>query len=276
MTKLTMRTLILAAMPATPACAANVDAPADPLSQQPAAAEETHSTVSPAPKPPDYADALDIIEKVDAFYQNAWLKLMALVAIGGALVGVVMPIILERRQSKSFDRTKKELDDEIARVHAALKNDIEQVTEQRNEAETRMLAKVADEFNNAQKASGEFAEHVGQEILLQGFNTAHTLFRLSLSNPEHARLAIHLGAVTVEHCYLLSSLPPLDLRKQLFTEIIEHCSMMQAKQCLREDVNCRDEVRSMIAMLKEGETSEEVLEFAAPLQAVFDQATGSQ
>ncbi len=56
---------------------------------------------------------LDVVKTVEAFYYNAWLMLVGLLALFGSLVVVVMPLIMQRIQSSSFDKTEKRLKDEI-------------------------------------------------------------------------------------------------------------------------------------------------------------------
>ena len=59
---------------------------------------------------------LDVVKTVDAFYQDAWLKLIGVLVFFGALIGVVMPLIIQRIQSSSFDKTEKRLKDEIEQI----------------------------------------------------------------------------------------------------------------------------------------------------------------
>ena len=59
---------------------------------------------------------LDVVKTVDAFYHNAWLMLVGLLALFGTLVVVVMPLIMQRIQSSSFDKTEKRLKGEIEQI----------------------------------------------------------------------------------------------------------------------------------------------------------------
>ena len=61
-------------------------------------------------------NGLDVVNKVDAFYQNAWVKLIIMVAILGSLIGVVIPLIIQRIQLSSFDKTEKRFKDEIEQI----------------------------------------------------------------------------------------------------------------------------------------------------------------
>jgi len=55
---------------------------------------------------------LDVVKTVDAFYHNAWLMLVGMLF----LFGIVMPLIIQRIQSSSFDKTEKRLKDEIEQI----------------------------------------------------------------------------------------------------------------------------------------------------------------
>ncbi len=59
---------------------------------------------------------LDVVKTVDAFYQNAWLMLFGMVVLFGSIIGIVMPLIIQRIQSSSFDKTEKRLKDEIEQI----------------------------------------------------------------------------------------------------------------------------------------------------------------
>ena len=74
---------------------------------------------------------LDVVKTVDAFYQDAWLKLIGVLVFFGALIGVVMPLIIQRIQSSSFDKTEKRLKDEIEQI----KND----TQERIQGEVKVI-----------------------------------------------------------------------------------------------------------------------------------------
>ncbi|HUU19752.1 MAG TPA: hypothetical protein VMW72_21555 [Sedimentisphaerales bacterium] len=72
---------------------------------------------------------LDVVKAVDAFYHNAWLKLVVVFAFFGAMIGVVMPLIIQRIQSSSFDKTEKRLKDEIEQIknitHLSIQEEVE-------------------------------------------------------------------------------------------------------------------------------------------------------
>jgi len=59
---------------------------------------------------------LDVVKTVDAFYHNAWLMLFGMVVLFGSIIGIVMPLIIQRIQSSSFDKTEKRLKDEIEQI----------------------------------------------------------------------------------------------------------------------------------------------------------------
>ena len=72
---------------------------------------------------------LDVVKSVDAFYQHAWLMLAGLLVFFGSMIGIVMPFIMQRIQSSSFDKTEKLLKDEIEQIKNKTQESIEKKVE---------------------------------------------------------------------------------------------------------------------------------------------------
>ena len=72
---------------------------------------------------------LDVVKTVDAFYHNAWLKLMGMFVLFGSIIGIVIPLIIQRIQSSSFDKTEKRLKDEIEQIKNKTQESIQREVE---------------------------------------------------------------------------------------------------------------------------------------------------
>ncbi len=81
---------------------------------------------------------LDVVQAVDAFYQHAWLMLAGLLIFFGSMIGIVMPLIMQRIQSSSFSKTEKRLKDEIEQV----KNKTEDSIQEKFESTKREIDKI--------------------------------------------------------------------------------------------------------------------------------------
>ena len=81
---------------------------------------------------------LDVMQAVDAFYQHAWLMLTALLVFFGSLIVIVMPLIMQRIQSSSFNKAEKRLKDEIEQV----KNKTEDSIQEKLDSTKREIDKI--------------------------------------------------------------------------------------------------------------------------------------
>ncbi|MCK4603037.1 MAG: hypothetical protein KAU28_11260 [Phycisphaerae bacterium] len=268
MTKLTMRTLIVAAMLAIPACAADTDTPTDSPSQQSAAAEETHSTVSPSPRPPDYADALDIIEKVDSFYNNAWLKLMGLVAVGGVVIGVVLPIVLERRQSRSFESAKADYSEGMATLGNDLRAEIKQGERDNAAKGEELMGAVRTELNQAKTELEAEAGKTRVLLLTEGFSVSWTLFRILAKMPDMIPNAIAAGATTINQCVELES--PTDTTESFIKELVQFLRAEGTEQALASnELSCQGQVRKLIEVVDRMEKTHSLRQLLGELGTIL-------
>ena len=55
-------------------------------------------------------DSLSVVESVNSFYSNAFSQLMTLTIAILAIIGVLMPLILQHIQSRSFRIEQKSLE----------------------------------------------------------------------------------------------------------------------------------------------------------------------
>ena len=116
---------------------------------------------------------LDVVKTVDAFYQDAWLKLIGVLVFFGALIGVVMPLIIQRIQSSSFDKTEKRLKDEIEQIknktQESIQGEVETLRSTFNEIQNNIEKRIVEETraNRAEfysQLATSFTLGFGQEL----------------------------------------------------------------------------------------------------------------
>lgn len=89
-------------------------------------------------------DALDLVTKVDQFYNNAWNRLLFVIAI----VGIAVPYLVQRYQQWSFDKAETELRGEISTLKQELLD--------RSDAQIRKMKQESDEVTSSLKREVAF------------------------------------------------------------------------------------------------------------------------
>jgi hypothetical protein len=116
-----------------------------------------HVTIDPNTYPlfyPHSADAnqvLAAIKDVQQFYQDSFYNLLVFMTVAFMLIGIVMPLILQWLQNRSFDKTEKELlekfKNDIEAAKADLKSEIDSVKKELKQDAykeyNRLLANIA-------------------------------------------------------------------------------------------------------------------------------------
>lgn len=84
-------------------------------------------------------DSMELLTKIDSFYNNSWTKLLWVVTIGFTVIGIIMPVIIQwyqKRELKSNEeKLKAEIKSEIKlglnelekKIDSSFKNQIEKV-----------------------------------------------------------------------------------------------------------------------------------------------------
>jgi len=202
---------------------------------------------------------LDVVKTVDAFYQNAWLMLIGLFAV----IGIVMPFIIQRIQLSYFDKTEKRLKDEIEQIknetQESIKEEVETLTstfveiqkniEKKIDEETRLnhaefysqmalsfeydLKNRLSSFNFYIIAAKDYAILKKYKSLTQGFNQAirvseGELYILSeTSTPETKELAKQNQTMVLgqldELSKILEEQGVKDRYSEQLTKIYENC-----------------------------------------------------
>jgi hypothetical protein len=84
-------------------------------------AEKTGKTQPTTPETPADSetapvDPLDLLSKVEGFYNNAFRKLVAVLGVGLLIVGIIIPLVLEFYRHKSFAKEMDILRDELQKT----------------------------------------------------------------------------------------------------------------------------------------------------------------
>ena len=132
---------------------------------------------------------LDVVKTVDAFYQDAWLKLIGVLVFFGALIGVVMPLIIQRIQSSSFDKTEKRLKDEIEQIknetQGSIQEEVKALTSKFDEIQKNMEKRLDEE---TRLTRAEFYREMGASLTMDvGQEIGTFIFRI-ISAREYATL----------------------------------------------------------------------------------------
>lgn len=69
-------------------------------------------------------NAIDLIQKVDTFYNNAWNKLIFVITIGFAIVGIIVPLFLQWLQKRTLKASEELLKKEIGEKTKEIKDKI--------------------------------------------------------------------------------------------------------------------------------------------------------
>jgi len=181
------------------------------------------------------ANALEILTKVETYYQNAFVNLVAVLVIGLAIVGIVVPLIVHSLQKASFRETAEKLREEMQRVTKNAKTDLEETAESLDQAIAATAAEIFQEFAQRPQAgygnptdarnvrdavrSARFyaaaEEHISSDEMLDF--AGHLIERFSLragstgsdeaiANIEHFKMLLRMKAVSGDHMVRLEQL----------------------------------------------------------------------
>jgi hypothetical protein len=99
----------------------------------------------------DINDAINLIEKIDSFYNNAWNKLIIVVSIAITIVGVVVPFFVQWYQKRVMRQNeialKKEMELQILKIKAEIEADIIKKMEEKNKENESKLKRIHASLN---------------------------------------------------------------------------------------------------------------------------------
>ena len=68
--------------------------------------------------------SIDLVQKVDDFYNNAWTKLIIVISVGFTVVGIIVPLFIQWFQKRSLQASenllKKEISDNAKKIKEEL------------------------------------------------------------------------------------------------------------------------------------------------------------
>jgi len=274
MTTRLILTLALTALLAAPGCAADVDAPADPPSQPaaPAAAAETAAPPATARE----LTSLDVVDRVEGFYDRAWKKLIWFVGVIGGLVIVLVPLLLTLYQRRTVRDTKKDFSKKIASVGDDLRNEIERAATENAAKATELMQVAKTELHGAKNELQKDAANTRHLLLTGGLRTTWTLFRILKTMPQETTNAIAAGVTTINHCVALEFSP--DTTETFIKELVCFLQAETPKQALaRNDVSCQDQVRNLIQIVDRMEKTHSLRQLLGELRVILLNAqTGTE
>ena len=71
------------------------------------------------------SETIDIINKVDSFYNSAWEKLLMFGVIGGTIVGVIVPLVIQYYQRALSNQNEKLLEEKIKNEILKMKEELD-------------------------------------------------------------------------------------------------------------------------------------------------------
>ncbi|OXB08563.1 hypothetical protein B0A81_09645 [Flavobacterium plurextorum] len=97
----------------------------------------TPTEVVPSPPIAPLNETLEILTKVNEFYDSAWSKLIFLLAGGFAILGIIMPFVIQHFQNKALKASEKELEtkynSKLSELRQVLENDLNKKLEEQIE-----------------------------------------------------------------------------------------------------------------------------------------------
>ena len=122
--------------------------------------------------------SLDLISKIDTFYNNAWTKLIVTVTILFTIVGIVIPLIIQYYQKRELKLGEEKLKAEIESIEIRLKSEIKQETESTLEILTKKINMLEVEINAKVSARTNHLQAM-IEVGKNNFTRATYLYALS-------------------------------------------------------------------------------------------------
>ncbi len=285
MTNRLILALTLTALLGTPAIAQDTEPPADPPRQLPTqVAGEAHSAVAGAPMPHDHVPALDIIEKVDAFYHKAWLKLVIIITGLILTVGIIVPLVIQHLQSKSFEAAKKELKDDIAAVEEASGERAAQAEDRIRQTERdisrQMKADLTETEGRAANALQDYSLEIRRELHDTGYDF-YVMLATNMRNQPGLQPGIYIGTLAMAATQLLGATPAKE-KVALWSKVAMNYVKQASRQAgLAENKEAVDFTRHVVGdLLKldwalEADTIVRLEEFRSILDKCWDTAQSS-
>lgn len=96
-------------------------------------------------------DGIDLINKVDSFYNSAWDKLIMMGTVAFAIVGIVVPLIIQWYQKKSLkiseELLKKEIENQVSKIKQEILVDISNILDSKFQVYEQKIENLAAAAN---------------------------------------------------------------------------------------------------------------------------------
>ncbi len=98
----------------------------------------------------------ELLSQVEQFYDRSWNKLIWFIGIGVAVVGIIMPLLINWLQRQSLKEERQSIRDETTRIIQFYENQINTlITQTRNDLNKRIDERVNTAKTDIEKFSGE-------------------------------------------------------------------------------------------------------------------------
>jgi len=263
-----MRTLIVAALLAMPACAADVDAPADSPPQPAPAVRQTvqeqtiladalvevtaqyQTMLSDADA--RHEVAMDAVARANATYQVIVIIVAALVTV----LAIAMPVSIYVINVTAIRHRQEEvhkMQDDLIMTKADL---IEQKLaaadslsglQQDVEKQSQLVAGAQEDLERTKVALKKSAADSHTQLLTQGMTMAWTFFQVLVRFGDEEDAAIRYGSAAIVHCEPLEM--PADEVGRLVEQYAKFLLRVDSRRALAESAESRKHVQEVIEML---------------------------
>ncbi|OXB22984.1 hypothetical protein B0A80_13415 [Flavobacterium tructae] len=183
--------------------------------------------VVPSPPITPLNETLEILTKVNEFYDSAWTKLIFLLAGAFTILGIIMPFVIQHFQNKALKASEKELESKLTMQVTLLKKTLEEelsvlVQDKFAELEKKIekvtqssTAQIHHVQGNQNFAKKDFKEAV-KDFLKASLNYAKCK-HLSNLNRTLANVALCIKSLSIVEIQNLKEVQSIDVNKYLET-----------------------------------------------------------
>ncbi len=196
-------------------------------------------------------NAIDLINKVDAFYNSAWDKLVIVGSVSFAVIGILVPFVIQWYQKKTLkvseERLKKDIENHSLKLKAEILDDINKTLEERikdfekkiEELNASATAKAFHLQGNGQLADNfiagalsDFVTAAKNYLLCGDYSNLQTVLRIILEDcvPQLSQEEINDLKIT-HYCDLDMLLNDLTVKdeKGMFSQVIRNIRFAVSK-----------------------------------------------
>lgn len=106
-------------------------------------------------------DTIDILNKVDQFYNSAWDKLIIMATISFGIVGILVPIIIQWYQKKSIKLSEDNLKSEIEKESSKIEERLTEIFDAKLDEKMKVYEEKIEALNAASNAKAFHIQGAG-------------------------------------------------------------------------------------------------------------------